>query len=129
MKKKTEQTAMIGGKKVGNGQPVFVIAEAGVNHNGDKALAKKLIDAAVLAGADAVKFQTFEPDTLVTKEAKKAEYQIKNDGKENPPKATPFKKGGIREESQYEMLKRLMLPRAVHAELKAYAEKKGIIFL
>ncbi|MDO8619774.1 MAG: N-acetylneuraminate synthase [bacterium] len=117
MKNKTEQTITIGGKKVGTGQPVFIIAEAGVNHNGDKALAKKLIDAAVTAGADAVKFQTFDPETLVTKEAKKADYQDRNEH---------IKGGG---ESQYEMLKRLQLPREVHVELKAYAEQKGIIFL
>ena len=135
----------IGTKTIGKGNPVFIIAEAGVNHNGNLSLAKKLIDAAVEAGADAVKFQTFDPDTLVTKEAAKAEYQIRNESKgKNPPQATPFsshhpasptrhpssgRRGGEMEESQYAMLKRLMLKREYHAELKKYAEQKGIIFL
>lgn len=110
-------TLSIDGKKIGAGQPVFIIAEAGVNHNGDLTLAKKLILAAVEAGADAVKFQTFDPDTLVTKAVAKADYQDKNEKTE----------GG--RETQYEMLKRLMLSRAYHSELKKYAEKKGIIFL
>ena len=112
-----KKTITFGGRTIGPGNPVFIIAEAGVNHNGDKTLAKKLIDAATLAGADAVKFQTFDPDTLVTKEAKKADYQDKNEHTEG---------GG---ESQYEMLKRLQLPREMHTELKAYAEQKGIMFL
>lgn len=105
----------IGGKKIGMGQPVFVIAEAGVNHNGKLSLAKKLIDAAARAGADAVKFQTFSPGELVTKSAKKAGYQ----------KADETGAG----ESQYAMLRRLALPREYYAKLKLSAEKKGIIFL
>ncbi len=113
----TSTRVVIGGKAIGAGAPVFIIAEAGVNHNGDLSFAKKLIDAAVEAGADAVKFQTFDPDTLVTKNAAKADYQNKNEQM----------KGG--EETQYEMLKRLMLKRADHPTLKKYAEQKGIIFL
>src|SRR3989344_8805025 len=105
----------IGKKYIGKGYPVFIIAEAGVNHNRDLKLAKQLIDAAADAGADAVKFQTFNPETLVTREAVKATYQARNE-----------KKG---EESQFEMLKRLMLPREWHAELKKYAESKGLIFM
>ena len=116
-------------KCIGPGYPVFIIAEVGVNHNGKLSLARKLIDAAAKAGADAVKFQTFSPDTLVTKSAEKAEYQKKKENKANPPKATPFKKGGIGEETQYEMLERLMLPREYHSKLKRYAEQKGLIFL
>lgn len=112
-----EKKIMLGRKSIGSGKPVFIIAEAGVNHNGDLKLAKKLILAAVEAGADAVKFQTFDADTLVTKAAAKADYQNKNEKTEG---------GG---ETQYEMLKLLMLPRAYHSELKKYAEKKGIIFL
>lgn len=128
----TPHVLTIGNKIIGLGRPVFIIAEAGVNHNGDKALAKKLIDAAALVGADAVKFQTFDPDTLVTKVAKKAEYQVRNE--ENLShlrrRVIPLQKGELKtEESQYEMLKGLMLPREMHAELKAYAEQKGIIFL
>jgi len=122
-----KQDISIGTKKIGYGRPVFIIAEAGVNHNGKLSLAKKLIDVAAKAGADAVKFQTFDPDTLVTKDAAKAEYQVRNE--ENPSRlrrrVLPLGKG----ESQYEMLKRLMLPRTYHSELKRYAEKKGLIFL
>ena len=91
----------------------FIIAEAGVNHNGSIDLAKKLVDAAKEAGADAVKFQTFKTKNLVTKNAKKAEYQIKNSGKE----------------SQYEMIKKLELSDDEFREIAEYAESKGIIFL
>jgi len=93
---------------------VFIIAEAGVNHNGDINLAKKLIDKAVEAGVDAIKFQTFRAENLVSKNAKKAKYQIENT-KNN--------------ESQYEMLKKLELSFKDFEELKKYCNKKGIIFL
>ena len=105
----------IGSKTISEKSPVFIIAEAGVNHNGNLKLAKKLIDVAVRAGVDAVKFQTFNPDTLITKTAAKADYQTKNEGRAD--------------ENQYDMLKRLMLPRKWHKKLKEYAEKKGLIFL
>ena len=101
-------------KTIGAGAPCFVIAEAGVNHNGDPELAHKLITAAAEAGADAVKFQTFKAEKLVTASAKMASYQVANTGKES---------------SQLEMLKRLELPYAVHAGLKAYAESLGLVFL
>lgn len=101
-------------REVGVGKPVFIIAEAGVNHNGDIAIAKKLVDAAKAAGADAIKFQTFTADSLVTNDAKQATYQAKNIGKE---------------ESQYAMLKRLELPTAAFKELAHYAKKQNIIFL
>ncbi len=101
-------------KIIGANKPVFIIAEAGVNHNGDLELAKKLIDAAAYAKADAVKFQTFDPKTLVTKYAQRAKYQDKNIGEK---------------ESQYSMLARLKLKREYHAPLKKYAEKKGLIFM
>ena len=65
----------IGGKKIGDGQPCFIIAEAGVNHNGDPTLAKRLVEAAFEAGADAVKFQTFKASELISAVAPKAEYQ------------------------------------------------------
>ncbi len=61
-----------------NFEKVFIIAEAGVNHNGSIELAKRLIDVAVDAGADAVKFQTFKADNLASKSAQKADYQKKN---------------------------------------------------
>jgi len=94
---------------------VFIIAEAGVNHNGDINLAKKLIDIASLAGADAVKFQTFKADKLVSKDAKKADYQSKNiDDSDN---------------SQYNMLKKLELDIDTHHKLIEYCKTKNIIFL
>ena len=95
------------------GSKSFIIAEAGVNHNGSVELAKKLVDAAKEAGADAVKFQTFKTKNLVTKNARKAEYQIKNSG----------------EESQYKMIKKLELSPDEFWEIAKYAEDKGIIFL
>ena len=93
---------------------VFIIAEAGVNHNGSLGLTKKLVDVAVEAGADAVKFQTFKAENLVSKEAKKARYQIENTGNN---------------ESQYKMLKRLELGFDEFVELKKYCDEKGIMFL
>jgi N-acetylneuraminate synthase/N,N'-diacetyllegionaminate synthase len=104
----------IGDRIIGKDTPVFIIAEAGVNHNGDFKIAKQLIDVAATAGADAVKFQTFTPELLVTETAPQAEYQKKNTGKV---------------ESQFDMLKRLELPRASYPELQTYAHSKGILFL
>jgi N,N'-diacetyllegionaminate synthase len=104
----------IGTKVVGEGQPVFIIAEAGVNHNGDMALARQLIDAAHEAGADAVKFQTFTPEELASEQAVQAAYQVQNTGKQ---------------ESQIDMLRGLVLPHAEHRALKEYAESKGLAFI
>ena len=73
-------TIQIGDRTVGDGHPCFVIAEAGVNHNGSVDRALQLIDCAANAGADAVKFQTFNSSQLVTKDAKQAAYQKKNLG-------------------------------------------------
>jgi N,N'-diacetyllegionaminate synthase len=92
----------------------FVIAEAGVNHNGNVELARRLIDAASAAGADAVKFQTFDPDLLASPAAPKAEYQ---------------RASGTPTESQHEMLRRLALPPEVFADLFRYAGDRGILFL
>jgi N-acetylneuraminate synthase len=108
------QLAQIAKKMIGPGQPVFVIAEAGVNHNGDLKLARALIDVAVEAGADAVKFQTFRADRLATPDAPKAEYQLQTTGDA---------------ESQFEMLRRLELSSDAHRELQAYCHERGIIFL
>ena len=94
---------------------VFIIAEAGVNHNGDLRMARKLIDAACEAGADAVKFQTFKAERLVTQQAPKADYQKKS--------AAPAG------ESQYAMLRRLELSHENHRTLYEYCQKKRILFL
>ena len=93
----------------------IIIAEAGVNHNGSIELAKQLIEAAAIAGADFVKFQTFKADLLVSKTAKKAEYQNENIGDGD--------------DSQYTMLKKLELSEAMHHELIIHCEKCGIKFL
>ena len=93
---------------------VFIIAEAGINHNGSIKIAKKLIDVASKSGADAVKFQTFKTENLVTKNAKKANYQRKNDNKK---------------ESQFSMLKKLELSPEMHKKLIIYSRKKNILFL
>ncbi|MFT7860921.1 MAG: N-acetylneuraminate synthase [Sulfurimonas sp.] len=93
---------------------VFVIAEAGVNHNGNIDLAKQLIDIASKAGADAVKFQTFKAEKLVCKDAEKAEYQ---------------KETTSNGESQFEMLKKLELDQQTHKELVQYCRTKDIMFL
>jgi len=104
----------IGERIIGKGQPCYIIAEAGVNHNGDIRLAKKLVKAAAKAGADAVKFQTFSADSIATKTAGKAAYQ---------------KRTSDASESQYEMLKRLELPREAFRILADYASKCKIEFL
>jgi N-acetylneuraminate synthase/N,N'-diacetyllegionaminate synthase len=96
-----------------NLQRCFIIAEAGCNHNGDLALAKKLVDVAKDAGADAVKFQTFVVKNLCTEDAKQAEYQSKN---------TEI------QESQSDMLKKLELPLSAYRELQQYCKEKNIIF-
>ena len=102
-------------KIIGEGSPVFIIAEAGCNHNGDIKLAKRLVDVAVEAGADAVKFQTFVTDELVTRHAEKADYQKKNTGNGK--------------ESQSAMLKNLELSFDAFRTLKTYCDQSDIIFL
>jgi N,N'-diacetyllegionaminate synthase len=93
---------------------VFIIAEAGVNHNGSIELAKKLIDVSSDAGADAVKFQTFKAEKLVSKNAQKADYQ---------------KQTTNNSESQFDMIKKLELDLDTHKELMAYCKTKNIMFL
>lgn len=92
----------------------YIIAEAGVNHNGDIKLAKQLIDVAAEAGANAVKFQTFNAEQLVSRHAPKAEYQARNTD---------------RAESQFEMIRKLELTEADHEVLIAHAQTRGITFL
>ena len=91
----------------------LIIAEAGVNHNGDLSLAKQLVDAAAKAGADLVKFQTFNASRLVTRTAKKADYQTQATGSK---------------ESQHEMLRRLELTVDMHHELIAHCAARNIGF-
>lgn len=93
---------------------VLIIAEAGVNHNGSLDIAKQLIDKAVEAGVDIIKFQTFKSEKLVSKSAKQAEYQQRNIGK--------------KDESQLAMLKKLELSPSDHEELMDYCREKGIRF-
>lgn len=101
-------------RRVGRGSPCFIIAEAGVNHNGDLDLARGLVDAAAAAGADAVKFQTWITDNICLPGARKATYQAK---------------GTLGDDDQYSMLKRLELPYSWHRELKDRAESLGLVFL
>jgi N,N'-diacetyllegionaminate synthase len=96
-------------------QHVLIIAEAGVNHNGSIEIAKQLVDKAVEAGVDIIKFQTFKAEKLVSKSAKQAEYQKKNIGNEA-------------DDSQYNMLKKLELSEQDHQILIDYCQKKGIKF-
>lgn len=100
--------------RIGPEFPCFIIAEVGVNHNGNIDLAFKLIDEAHRSGVDAVKFQTFTAENLVTRTAKMATYQKNNLGTEK---------------SQFEMLKELELKMSDFSELKAYTEKKGLTFI
>ena len=107
-------TIRIGPKNIGSGEPVFIIAEAGVNHNGDLHRAKNLVDAAADAGADAVKFQTFRAEELVSASAPKARYQKETTGTD---------------ESQLEMIKRLELSADAFQELSKHCESRKILFL
>jgi N,N'-diacetyllegionaminate synthase len=102
------------GRLIGPGKPCFIIAEAGVNHNGDIDIAHRLVDAALVAGADAVKFQTFNADRLVLPDAPKANYQERNTGSS---------------ESQLAMLRKLELSEGDHQKLFDYCRNKGIQFI
>lgn len=104
----------VAGRTIGTGHPCLIIAEAGVNHNGRVEQAKRLIDVAAKSGADAVKFQTFRAERLVSPKAPKAAYQLR---------ATDAG------ESQWEMLKRLELSEEAHGQLRAHCQERGILFL
>jgi N-acetylneuraminate synthase/N,N'-diacetyllegionaminate synthase len=104
----------VGDRLLGEGEPTFIVAEIGVNHNGSLRMAKKLIDVAKNVGADAVKFQAFKAERIVTKYAEKASYQKETT---DPQK------------SQYDMLKKLELEDEEIKELHTCANKRNIIFL
>lgn len=104
----------IGNKIIGENHPVFIIAEAGVNHNGEIEQAKKLVDIAVKTGADAVKFQTFNAEGVVTPDIDSADYAVKNIGKDI---------------KQLDLIKSLELSNDDFISLKNYCDEKGIIFL
>jgi sialic acid synthase SpsE len=109
-----QASVVLGDRVIGPGSPVYIIAEAGVNHDGDPAIARKLIQAARDAGADAVKFQVFSADRLVSKSAATCEYQKKQPGSPD---------------SQHAMLKRVELSAEVFAELMGFAKSVGVQFL
>jgi len=102
----------IGDRVLGRGG-CFLIAEAGVNHNGNLEMARALVDVAAAAGVDAVKFQSFEPELVASADAPTAEYQRRNDGTE----------------SQIAMLRRLVLPREAVRSLAQYSAEKGLVFM
>jgi N-acetylneuraminate synthase len=108
------KTVSIDDRRIGAGFPVFVIAEVGVNHNGDLDMARRLVEIAAGCGADAVKFQTFKAERLASPEAAKAAYQ---------------RSEGDGENSQVEMLRRLELNEAAHGILKDYCRAQNVIFL
>lgn len=108
------KTIKLGSKLIGEKHPCCIIAEAGINHNGKLHIAKKLIDAAAKAGADAVKFQTFKAEGVVTKNAGIASYAKKN---------------LRRNLSQFQMIHHYELPYGKFKELKTYCDKKKILFL
>ena len=103
----------LGDREVGPGRPAFVIAEAGVNHDGDVDVAHRLVDAAADAGADAVKFQTFDPSSLAATHAPLAGYQV----------------GVVEAGDQRAMLERLALPNDAWAALQRHAMDRGVVFL
>lgn len=104
----------IGNRPIGENHPVFIIAEAGVNHNGDLQLAKKLVEVAAEAGADAVKFQTFKTENIILPQAPKSTYHVETTGNE---------------QSWFDLLKSQELTREMHVALIEHCKKVGIMFL
>ena len=101
---------------VGDNHPLFFIAEAGVNHNGSIALGRQLVDIAVEASADAIKFQTFRTENIITRDAPKSTYHVETTGSDS-------------EQTWFELLKTQEMSREMHVELIEYCNDKGIIFL
>lgn len=110
----TENVFEIARKKIGKGHPCFIIAEAGVNHNGRLELALELVDLAAAAGADAIKFQTFQAEKVISSSAPKAKYQVDS---VNPS------------ETQLEMVKKLELDESAHIIIAEHCRKKNVMFL
>jgi N-acetylneuraminate synthase len=106
----------LGTRAIGDGQPVFIIAEAGVNHNGSVDLGRRLIDAAAEAGADAVKFQTFKAENLNTRKAPKSSYHVRTTG-------------GDAEQTWFQLLKTQEITWEMHVALMAHCRERGILFL
>lgn len=109
-----QNTLSIGGKKIGRGQPVFLIAEAGVNHNGCLETALDMIQTAAHCGVDAVKFQTFKAERMIMDGVEKAPYQKANTGADD---------------SQSQMLRQLEIDREFHLALMRQCEKCGVLFM
>jgi N,N'-diacetyllegionaminate synthase len=103
-------------KKIGGKHPLFFIAEAGVNHNGSIGMGKQLIDIAVDSGADAVKFQTFKTENIITRKAPKSTYHIETTGDDD-------------NQSWFDLLKTQEMSKNMHVELIEYCNNQGIIFL
>ena len=103
-------------KFIGDKRPLFFIAEAGVNHNGSIEMGKQLIDIAVKSGADAIKFQTFKTENIITPEAPKSTYHIETTGHDA-------------DQTWFELLKTQEMTEKMHIELIKYSNEKGIIFL
>lgn len=103
-------------RKIGDGHPVFFVAEAGVNHNGSLDMARQLVNVAVDAGADAVKFQTFKTENIITRDAPKSTYHIQTTG-------------GDKDQTWFELLKTQELNRDMHIALIRHCRDRNIIFL